>query len=133
MTWNEPGKSDNKDPWTGKQRGNKSPPELDVLIKKLIQKITARLQGQRTGSSQPTPSTSPIDPQAKWIIFASLGGLLLLWLLIGFFIVEPASMGVISRFGKYSHTVEPGLHWIPRFIETKQIINEQKISSYAYD
>jgi len=133
MTWNEPGKSDNKDPWTGKQRGNESPPELDVLIKKFFQKITSRLQGQRTGSSQPTPSTSPIEPRAKWIVFASAGGLLLLWLLAGFFIVEPASIGVVSRFGKYIYTVEPGLHWIPQFIETKQVINEQKISSYAYD
>jgi len=46
--------------------------------------------------------------------------------------VHPAENGVIQRFGRYVKTVTAGPHWIPRFIETKRIVNVEKISNFSY-
>lgn len=130
MTWNEPGKNEKKDPWTGKPQGNNSPPNIDALIKKYVDQLSSFLKRRGTSQGSNQQTTPPPHPLMLQFI---IGGIILLWALSGFFIVEPASMGVISRFGRYTETVGPGLHWIPRFIETKQVINEQKISSYTYE
>ena len=51
----------------------------------------------------------------KWII----GGLILIIIFFGsFFQVEPEEVGVITRYGKYSRTVEPGLNFKLPFVET---------------
>ena len=49
-------------------------------------------------------------PQGRGVWFVG-GGILLLWLLSGIFIVEPDEAGVVLRFGKYVRTVEPGPHY----------------------
>jgi len=47
------------------------------------------------------------------------GGLIVLWLLTGIYIVEPDEEGVVLRFGKYDRTVPPGPHYrIPYPIES---------------
>ncbi len=44
-------------------------------------------------------------------VFLLVGGLLVLWLLSGIFIVEPDEEGVVLRFGEYVRTVGPGPHY----------------------
>ncbi len=57
-------------------------------------------------------------PTGKGIWFL-LGGLVVLWLFSGIFIVNPDEEGVILRFGKYVRTVGPGPHYhLPIPIET---------------
>lgn len=47
------------------------------------------------------------------------GGVVLLWLLSGIYIVNPDEQGIVLRFGKYVRTVEPGPHYhLPFPIET---------------
>ncbi|MBI5447316.1 MAG: FtsH protease activity modulator HflK [Gammaproteobacteria bacterium] len=127
MTWNEPGKNEKKDPWTGKPRGGDTPPDLEALLKKNLEKLASFFKKEAPGTALP-PHTPP-----HWMFHSVWLGALLLWVLSGFFIVNAASVGVILRFGQYHSTVDPGLHWIPRFIDTANIINEQKINSYFYE
>ncbi len=57
-------------------------------------------------------------PHGKGIWFL-LGGLLVLWMCSGIFIVNPDEEGVVLRFGKYVRTVGPGPHYhLPIPIET---------------
>ena len=56
-----------------------------------------------------------------------------LWIIAGFYIVGPAKQAVIQRFGKYVRTENPGMHWIPRFIEAKTIVNIQEVTAYTYE
>ena len=58
--------------------------------------------------------------------------IVLFWALLGIFIVSPAEEGVVLRFGRYSTTVGPGPHWIPRGIERAYVVNVQQIGTYPY-
>jgi membrane protease subunit HflK len=62
-----------------------------------------------------------IRAQAIWAIVALIA---LGWLLTGVFVVEPNQEGVITRFGVYSRSVEPGLHYhLPTPIEAAQLVS----------
>ena len=56
--------------------------------------------------------------------------ILLVWLLSGIYIVEPAERGVVLRFGQYSHTAMPGPHWhFPYPIDKVEVVDVAKIRS----
>lgn len=61
-----------------------------------------------------------VDPEKlkKYAKYAVLGLLALIVLLGSFFTVQPEEVGVITRFGKYNRTVEPGLNMKIPFAET---------------
>lgn len=132
MPWNEPGNdnSNKPDPWGG-QKKKDGPPDLDELLKKLQQKISAFFK----------KSGGPFSPESKYQAFGShfyllpsiiIFILLLIWVSAGFFIVQPAEKGIILFLGRYSETVDPGLHWIPPFLDTKYIVNVQAVSTFSY-
>jgi len=129
MPWNEPGNNNNnnQDPWGGKR--DKTPPDLDKILSSFIRKLQAMLTNKKenSGSSQQPSGSKEIG----YILGAVVGGLLVLWFLSGFFIVNPAEEAVILRFGKYTSTSQPGLHWFARFIETKSMVDVQKIYSFS--
>lgn len=141
MPWNEPGdtgnKNDNKnqDPWGGKN--NQRPPDLDKLLSDLIKKLRGVLDFKRSGGSGgfntknwklPTNMTKKDHHYGFGITMVVLA---VIWFLSGFFIVNPAEEAVILRLGKYSEVVHPGLHWIARFIETKYLLDVQKIYAFS--
>lgn len=123
MGWNEPDKG--KDPWSGK----KQPPDLDEALKRFQSKLKKIIFG---GSSQTTTS-QPVTPKSGGLI-ASIILLIIfiLWALSGIFIVNQAEQAAILRFGKFVETVGPGPHWIPRFIESKTVLNVDRVSDYSY-
>lgn len=54
-----------------------------------------------------------------WWVFVLIG---LLWVASGLYIVEPAEIGVVQRFGAYNRQTEPGLHYhLPYPIENVQV------------
>jgi len=129
MAWNEPG-NDNKDPW-GKKQGD-GPPDIDEAMRKMKDSFM-RLFGNRGGGSEPT-NTKPSMPTSGISLFVVIAVvIILIWAASGFFIVDPAERAVVLRFGKYEKTVDPGLHWIPRFIADEYTVNEQKVSTFSYD
>jgi len=55
------------------------------------------------------------------------GGLSLMWLASGVYIIDEGNRGVVSRFGAYSETTRPGLHWhLPMPIEKITIVNVEQ-------
>lgn len=122
MGWNEPDKG--KDPWGGKNE----PPDLDEALKRLQAKLRSLLSSRlKTNANE--PETNP----PFWLPAAAVFSILfLLWFLSGIFICGPAEQAAVLRFGRYVHTVGPGPHWIPRFIESKIQVNVDRVSDYSY-
>lgn len=135
MPWNEPGKNgDNnnkpQDPWGG-NRNNQSPPDLDKILANFIKKIQQLFKfGKPGGGSSWQPATNK-----DYGYIASVVALILvvLWFVSGLFIVNPAEQAVVLRFGKFSDVMQPGLHWMARFIDTKYLVDVQKIYSFSIE
>jgi membrane protease subunit HflK len=62
-----------------------------------------------------------------------VGILLVIWLATGIYIVEPAERGVVTRFGKYVDTTNPGPHWhVPWPVESVVKVNVDEISTFSH-
>lgn len=60
------------------------------------------------------------DFKPAWIIIA----LLLVWILSGFYQIQPSEQGVVTRFGAYAYTTDAGLHYhLPYPIEDVAKVN----------
>ena len=128
MGWNEPG--NDKDPWNGKSQ---QPPDLDEALKQLRSKLRKVFNKSKRQGTNPDIKMPNFSPKGEGLFVSALGGLiLLLWAISGIFIVDPAEQAVILRFGKYTKTVGPGPHWIPRLIDSKKVLNVERVSDYSY-
>lgn len=122
MAWNE----GDKDPWSGRKK-KQGPPDLDQLFKQFVGKFL------KTKKTNPA-TTEPVSPK-HYTFFAMIVVLVLviIWLLSGVYVVEPAEEAVVLRFGNYLETQGSGLHWFPRFIESKTIVNVQEVYNISYE
>ena len=116
MAWNEPGNG--KDPW---KRDDNEPNDLDQIV----QQWQRRLGGLLGGSGAKSPGGS--------------GGLILIilivlaWAATGIYRVDEAERGVVQRFGAYTTTTMPGLHWhFPYPIETVDIVNTNEVNNFPF-
>jgi len=129
MAWNEPGKS-GQDPWGNSGNsgnnggGDKKPPkkpnndDLDQLLKK-AQSILGGAGNKLGGSG------GGIGGFGGTVIFAVI---VIVWLLSGIYIVDPAERGVVTRFGAFVEETQAGPHWhMPYPIETVRVVNVDQI------
>lgn len=120
MAWNEPGNGGNKDrdPWgqKGKEQG---PPDLDEVFKKLTSKFGGGKGGKFSGGANFN----------KVGVSLVLGVLAVIWVVSGFYTIKEAERGVVLRLGQYSQTVEPGLSWLPTFIDRVIPVDVKSIRS----
>jgi membrane protease subunit HflK len=121
MSWNEPG-GDKKDPWSGRN-DSPTPPDLDEVVKSIQDKLGGLFGGgSNGGGGNSTPATPPF--RAVGLVAA---GAAVLWSLSGFYTVDEGTRGVVTRFGAYVSTTQPGLNWhIPAPIDQVQIINVEQ-------
>lgn len=126
MGWNGSDKDNN--PWGGKNQ----PPDLEEALKRLQQQIKKifSLGAKQSTTSQTT--TGSTDNGGGLLVLMGLVIVLVLWVLSGIFIVDPAEQAAILRFGRYVETVGPGPHWIARFISSKVVLNVDRVSDYSY-
>ena len=111
MAWNEPGGSNDKDSWGGGRSGGGSSPDFDEILNKIKDRF-----GGGGG----------ISGGLGFLLI----GVVVLWLLTGIYIVDPAERGVELRFGKYTTTTGPGPHWhLPYPIERVEIVNVDRIQN----
>jgi membrane protease subunit HflK len=116
MAWNEPGNG--KDPW---QRGDDKPTNLDDIVLGWQRRLN-KLFGGEGGSG---------GGGAGALILIVL--LLFAWVVTGFYRVDEAERGIVQRFGEYTETTLPGLHWhLPFPIETVSLVNTTVVSEYSY-
>ncbi len=126
MAWNEPGGNGNdQDPWSGGgKRGDQGPPDLDEVFRKFRDRLGGVMGGSSGGGGNKAAGNA-----AVWVV---LGGLFVLWLVLGLYRIEEAERGVVLRFGKYLETVGPGLHWNPLIVDKVSRVNVTKVRAHAH-
>lgn len=122
MGWNDSDKNNNT---------NNQPPDLDEALKRLQERLKTALR-MRKSSPSDYRDGSTAGPNGGFILSLASLVIVVLWFLSGIFIVDPAEKAAILRFGRYTETVGPGPHWIPRFIESKVVLNVDRVSDYSY-
>jgi len=113
MPWNEPENNKDKDPWN-RNKKNGGPPDLDDLLKSFLSKFSGNKKGGSAGS-------------AGLGLGAILTILAIAWASLGIYTIKEQEQALILRFGAYHRTETAGLHWIPRGIEQKIIVDVEKI------
>jgi len=115
MAWNQPGNSNNN-PW-----GKKPAPgggDFDQAFKDWQKRIESLFGG---GGGSGTPLLV--------IIIIVVG----IWMLTGFYQVQPGNQGVVQRFGRHVETVGDGWGWrFPWPIETVTKVDVAGVKSIAY-
>ena len=113
MSWNDQGNNNgSRDPWG---RNNNPPPDIDELIKKFRAQISSLFGGSSGGG----------DGGLKKILPSILIAIVLIYSAFGIYTVDAQEEAVILRFGKYSATKGPGIHWNPPFIDNRFIVNTE--------
>ncbi len=109
--------------------GPSAQPDLEEMVNQMREKMSSFLGGGRSGGGGSGGGFSlPGGFAPEW---AALG-LLALWLMFGFFIVAPEEQGVVTRFGAYQRTVEPGLNYhLPWPLERVQKLPVQRVNQLA--
>lgn len=116
MAWNEPGNG--KDPW--KKEGDE-PNDLDKIVQNWQRRLTGIIGGGRGSAAG----------SSGGYVLAIL--LLVAWALTGLYRVDEAERGIVQRFGAYTVTTLPGLHWhFPYPIETVDIVNTNAVDNYPF-
>lgn len=119
MAWNDES-GNGKNPWN---RGGQEPNDLDKIVQNWQKRLTALL-----GGGGGSAAAAAAGGGYFLIIFAIAA-----WGLTGFYRIDEAERGIVQRFGAYTETTMPGLHWhLPFPIETVDKVNTIVVTNYAY-
>jgi len=116
------------DPQWGK-RGAGGPPDLDEIWRNVNRRIND-LFGRKGGSGDEGTGGGgggrPTLPLSGVGILVAL--VVVVWLASGFYIVDEGRRGVVTRFGKYTETTQPGARWhLPFPIEEKELVDFSQV------
>ncbi|XOF34940.1 MAG: FtsH protease activity modulator HflK [Candidatus Electrothrix sp. YB6] len=107
----------NQSPW-----GKKKKPETpEDFLAALIQKIRDAFDEQK--HDNPPPENGDQPNGSNFLAGMSKAALLILAVILfqviysSFYTIEPGKQGIVLRFGKYTRTAEPGLHFKLPYIE----------------
>ena len=141
MAWNQPGNNgQDRDPWGssnnngGNSGGNnkggrdQGPPDLDDIFRKLSKKLSSLGGGGKGSNGSNSGGTGSIGPgfSGKIVGIAAVA-VVVIWAASGFYTIKEAERGVVTRFGKFSHLVQPGLNWKPTFIDQVRPVNVESV------
>lgn len=141
MAWNQPGNNgQDRDPWGssnnngGNSGGNnkggrdQGPPDLDDIFRKLSKKLSSLGGGGKGSNGNNSGGTGSIGPGFSGKIFGIAAvAVVVIWAASGFYTIKEAERGVVTRFGKFSHLVQPGLNWKPTFIDQVRPVNVESV------
>ena len=143
MAWNQPGNNgQDRDPWgssnnnggnSGGNNNNKGgrdqgPPDLDDIFRKLSKKLSS-LGGKGSGSGGNGASHGP--GFSGRVVGIAVVAVVVIWAASGFYTIKEAERGVVTRLGKLSHIVQPGLNWKPTFIDEVVPVNVEAVRELA--
>lgn len=127
MAWNEPGGNKPKDPWGG--GGNDGPPDLDEALKKFNEWLGGIFGGGNgSGSGSSNNPGKGVSAGVVGLVAIVLAGL---WAASGFYQIDAQERGIVLRLGKYFDTVDSGLQWNPRLIDTVIKVNATAERQYT--
>ncbi|MFP3019113.1 MAG: FtsH protease activity modulator HflK [Arsenophonus sp.] len=134
MAWNQSdNKGQNREPWgsrnnsnsdTNKSNREKGISNFNDLFHQLSRKFFS-LGGNnknRNGSN----NQNSMNINVRFIAFF-IAAIIVVWAASGFYTIKESDRGVVLRFGKYSHIVQPGLNWKMNFIEKVISVNVETI------
>ena len=118
MAWNDSGNG--KDPWD--KEGGK-PNDLDKIVQNWQRKLSSIIGGG--GGSAAGPGSS-----GGYVLIILM---LIAWALTGLYRVDEAERGIEQRFGAYTITTMPGLHWhYPYPVETVDVVNVAAVENFPF-
>jgi len=118
MSWNESGNG--KDPW----KRDDEPTDLDQMVQNWQRKLSSITGGG--GGSGANPNAA-----GGWLLIVLL---IVAWLFTGLYRIDEAERGIVQRFGAYTETTLPGLHWhIPYPVETVDVVNTNAVDNFSFD
>ena len=124
MAWNDP--DNGKDRW--KKNGDQ-PNDLDRIVQNWQRRLAGVFGG--SGGSRGAGASGGGGMSGAGIL---IGLLIIGWALTGLYRVDEAERGIVQRFGAYTTTTVPGLHWhLPFPIETVDIVNTGQVSDYSFN
>ena len=142
-----------KNPQPSKPSG---PPDLDELWRDFNDRLGSIFGGKKPGSSPRRPANKPnstdIPPPsdrggggggmrtpdfnftnpftAKSTILVAGGGVFLIWMASGIFMIQEGQAGVVTTFGKYDYTASPGINWrMPWPVQSDETVNLSGVRS----
>jgi len=142
MAWNQPGNNgQDRDPWgsSNNQGGNsggnkggrdKGPPDLDDIFRKLSKKLGG-LGGGKNNNNDNSGGQRPSGRGGRRLVGIVAVAAVVVWAASGFYTIKEAERGAVTRFGKFSHLVEPGLNWKPTFIDQVRAVNVEAVRELA--
>jgi membrane protease subunit HflK len=118
------------DPQWGK-RGNSGggPPDLDEIwrnVNRRMSDLFGRRREPQDGGDGGRPGMQlPIGGASLLIALV-----VVIWLASGFYIVDEGRRGVVTRFGKYTETTQPGPRWhLPFPVETVELVDFSQVKT----
>jgi len=118
------------DPQWGK-RGNQSggPPDLDEIwrnVNRRMNELFGRKREPQEGGDGGRPRASlPLGGAGMLVAL-----IVVIWLASGFYIVDEGRRGVVTRFGKYTETTQPGPRWhLPFPVEAVELVEFSQVKT----
>ena len=119
------------DPQWGKRGGGgpSGPPDLDEIWRNVNRRLNS-LFGRKTGGDADSGGGRP-RPRCRLAVRPLVALLVLVvWLASGFYIVDEGRRGVVTRFGKYTETTQPGPRWhLPFPIESVEVVDFSQVKT----
>lgn len=125
MAWNQPGNNgQDNDPW-----GNNNSNKTNNSAESILYKINRLLKKSPSNGS----SSSPNKDQFNFSIF--FAGILLIivviWLISGFYTINPNQRGVITRLGLVQpEIIQPGINWKLSLVDDVHLVDTQSIQGF---
>ncbi len=118
------------DPQWGK-RGNQSggPPDLDEIwrnVNRRMNELFGRKREPQEGGDGGRPRMNlPLGGAGMLVAL-----IVVIWLASGFYIVDEGRRGVVTRFGKYTETTQPGPRWhLPFPVEAVELVEFSQVKT----
>ena len=117
------------DPQWGKRSNASGPPDLDEIWRNVNRRMN-ELFGRRReapdgGDGGGGGMRLPLGGAGLLIAL-----IVLIWLASGFYIVDEGRRGVVTRFGKYTETTQPGPRWhLPFPIEAVELVDFSQVKT----
>ena len=128
MAWNDPGK--NRNPWGN--RPDRGAADLDDALRNLQQKLAGLFGGRGGGGGGAGGDGGSNAAMRGFGAGTVVLVLVAVWAATGLYKVDAAERAVVTRFGQYVATTEPGLRWhMPWPIEARQIVNVDSVEGFS--